>query len=64
MMSTKEALQDINQKIDQITKLYIEVTVLVEKASWNEAVEAVIYELDKIGHSTDNDIEQIRKLKK
>ena len=31
---------------------------------WNAAIEAVIEELDVIGHNTDRDIERIRKLKK
>lgn len=32
--------------------------------TWNTAIEVVISELEKIGHSTDSDVEQIRKLKK
>lgn len=63
-MTKEQSLLEINSKIDQITKLSIEVVTLTETASWNAGIEAVIYELDKIGHSTDNDIEQIRKLKK
>ncbi len=43
---------------------YYDAEPIQHKAIWNEAIEAAIVELELIGHSTDNDIELIRKLKK
>ena len=50
-MKTKEEI-DIENRVDAY---YL---------GWNEAIEKVIDELDKIGHCTEKDIARIRKLKK
>jgi hypothetical protein len=60
-MTKEEALVEINSKIDQITKLSIEVVTLTEKASWNAGIEAAASIVDNYSSVT---AEQIRKLKK
>lgn len=64
-MTKEEALIEINSKIDQITKLFIEVIALTEQAAWNAGIEAAAIRAIEIEENADIYFaSEIRKLKK